>query len=205
MKSASFKSAFVAVALLTSSAGLAAHAGPFDQLTVEETAKTLSEYQSVYIAPVNMDLKFDPRFRKIRRDIRPEAGASRPMSEAEIERKANDLHRELEKQLGKRLTIVDAPGEGVLTVEATVTKILPTRPTQEELGQRIGLQLAGSVSAGGADITVNLSENGQALASMREDYRANLIDGLPRIVTWQDADRAYDRMARKLARFVKKN
>lgn len=205
MKPTQLKSLVAAAALFTASAGLSASAGPFDSLEVSQEALALAQYEAVYIAPVVMDLKFDTQFRNIRRIQRPGRDESRPMTDAEIERKANDLHKDLRQALSKRMTLVDAPGEGVLTVEATVTRILPSRPTQEELGRRVGLQLSGSISAGGADIDVALSENGTSLAQISEDYKGNLNDGFPRVNIWQDADRAYDRLAKKLARYVAKN
>lgn len=205
MKHRFVKSALVAAALSLAGAALPAQAGPFDQLEVTETTTTFSQYDRVYIAPVIMDLTFDEQFRQIRRIQRPRRGATRPMTEAEVERKANDLHKDLVQALGKRLTIVDAPGEGVLTVQATVTRIIPSRPTGAELNQRIGLQLGGSISAGGVDIDAELSENGVSLAQIGEDYKSNLTDGIPRINIWQDADRGYDRFARKLSRYLARN
>lgn len=205
MKFTALRSALAASALLATGVSLPAHAGPFDTLETSETAVALSEYEAVYIAPVVMDLKFDAQFRNVRRIQRPDPDESRPMSDSEIERKANDLHKDLGQALGKQMTIVDAPGEGVLTVEATVTRILPSRPTQEELGRRVSLQFAGSISAGGANINVALSENGASLAQIGENYKGNLNDGFPRVSMWQDADRAYDRFSKKLARYIKKN
>ncbi|MEO1028791.1 MAG: DUF3313 family protein, partial [Pseudomonadota bacterium] len=170
MKSSLFKSAFTAASLLMLSAGMAAHAGPFDELTIVDDTKSLASYQAVYVAPVAMDLTFDRNFRIIGRTAQLPRGASRPMNDQEIADRAHELHKRLERRLGKKLDVVDAPGEGVLTVEATVTRLISTRPTQKELIQEVGLSLNGSVSTGGADIDIRLSENGTELANISESW-----------------------------------
>lgn len=205
MKSSFIKSAFTAASLVLLGAGMTAHAGPFDELSVVDESISFSAYESVYVAPVKMDLTFDRKFRVSGPTRQLPRGASRPMTDAEIDRNAQELHERLERRLSKNFAIADAPGDGVLTVEATVTRLISTRPTNKEIQLEVGLDLQNSVSAGGADIDVLLSENGEARAELSESFKGRFRDGLPRIHTWQDAEFAYNRLARKLTKYIAKN
>ncbi|MEO0982817.1 MAG: DUF3313 family protein [Pseudomonadota bacterium] len=156
-----------------------------------------SGFERVFIAPVTVALG------------EPDAGqitygrtSNRPVSEQDQARKAADLRDDLVDQFSRRFTLVEAPSADALTVETTITRLASTRPTQADVerNQRISLT---STFAGGADFDVVLSVgDGAPLARLTDSYKSSFNDGRPRIATWADADRAFGRFARSLAKTV---
>ncbi|MEL7490039.1 MAG: DUF3313 family protein [Pseudomonadota bacterium] len=157
-------------------------------------ASDLASYERVFIAPVSIDL---PE-RSNRR------GGERPVSRRDQERKAADLREKLSDAFDDDFTIVAEPGDGVLTIETVITELKSTRPTPADLTREPGLSFE-SLFVGGAAATFTLSENGAVLDEFSDDDFGNFNDGNIRVGIWQDADRAFSLMSRRLVRYVKKN
>ncbi|MEE2690931.1 MAG: DUF3313 family protein [Pseudomonadota bacterium] len=152
--------------------------------------KALSSFSSVYIAPVAVSLEQD-------RD-------DRPVRDKDAAERADLFREALIDRFEKRFDIADAPGDDVLTVEATLTRLEATRPTLADYSKQPGLAFE-SVYAGGAAFTATLSENGAPLAEISDRYTSSLGDHSPKIATWQDVDRAFSNWARQLVDFVEEN
>ncbi|MEO9968640.1 MAG: DUF3313 family protein [Hyphomonadaceae bacterium] len=184
----------------TTMVAAAAQAAPFDAID-RATDAPLYSYEKVYIAPVETDFSEHP-VRRSTRDLR----GFRPISERDQARKASDFAEELQSAFGKKYLLVDAPGDGILTIEATLTKLVSTRPTIADARSRTGLSFS-SLYVGGADYQINLIEGSTLLTRIEEKQsnNSNLNDGLPRVGIWADADRSFDRFARQLARYVENN
>lgn len=177
-----------------------AQAAPFDKITVENTVE-LSSFEKVYIAPVQVELD-ETTFR---RQLRRSGNTQRPVSESDQARRAEEAHEDLVQAFTKReFTLVDAPGEDVLTVETVLTRLDSTRPTIADFSEQISLSFQ-SVYAGGADFDIRLSQNDTPIAQIDENVRTFLNDGRPRVGVWQDTDYATRRVARKLAKYVRNN
>lgn len=185
--------AFAAVAL---SVGTAL-AAPFDSENLM-TDRKLSSFESVYIAPVETNLDLDV----LRRDRN--GTRDRPVSAEDAARKAADFHDELVGKFGESFSLASAPGPGVLTLQATLTNLESTLPTVDDYDRNSNLSFR-SVSAGGAAMTTVFSEDGAPLAEVSDNFDSSLTDGVVRSATWHDADRAFYRWARKLAKFAKEN
>ncbi len=186
------RSAFAA--LLTAAVATAA-AAPFDD--VERFAdKRLSEFSAVYIAPVAVDLP-EPDIGQVT-FARP---VNRPVSGEDQARQAEALHEDLVGAFGRRFQLADEPAAGVLTVEATITRLASSRPTHADFERNPRIELS-SVFAGGAEIEVRLSEEETALARLRETQFTSFNDGRPRLATWADANRVFQNLSRRFARFA---
>jgi hypothetical protein len=175
--------AFIAAATAFSSAAA------FDRETLVGD-KPLSSFKSVYIAPVSLSLD--------------ESRDARPVRDKDAAGRASDFHDELVDEFSEAFDIAGAPGAGVLTVEATLTKLVSTRPTMADYDDQPSLAFE-SVYAGGAAFSATLSEDGETLAEIGDQYTSTLGDGTPKIATWQDADRAFSQWSRQLVDFVEKN
>lgn len=180
-------------------------AGPFDVIDVQ-TEVTLASYQKVYIAPVEITLE-DAEFNVLSIRKRGDFGSEqRPAADHNLSQKAEDLHKKLIRAFKRDFTIVDAPGEDVLTIEAEITKLIPSRPTGKQRSSSLAkVTFAGSVMAGGVDYNVVLGSGETSLYNIRESHRSSLSDNIPRNSVWQDADASFSRFSRQLARFVKDN
>lgn len=179
------RACFIAfVAALVASRGLAAE---FDRESVEPGAD-LSTYSVVEVAPVKIAL----------------AGA-RAVAPQDATAKSADLERALRTALAdKGGSGATTPGIGVLTVEATLTRLVANRPTIADIATRPELSHH-SVYAGGGAFRVEISENGRLLATIEDDYRVPFDADAPPVATWRDADRAFSYWARSLADFLREH
>ena len=157
---------------LLSLAFLAGPALAFDQAQVMQPG-ALTDVRSVYVAPVALELPAPAR-RHDRRGDGP-----RPVAVRDAEAKAADLTSALRQGFGKDFTLADAPGPGVLVVEATLTRLESSRPTMADYHQEPGLGFE-SVYAGGAALNVRLSRDGSDVAVLQDRYTGTFGDGTPR-------------------------
>ena len=82
----------------------------------------------------------------------------------------------------------------------TLTQLSPNRPTFEQAANRPGLDPFHSVSIGGAAIEGTITTaDGQVLPVDYDWFSPSIVDAQYGS-TWQDADRAFDRFARRIAR-----
>jgi len=174
---------------------LRAAAVKFDTLTVEQDV-ALGTYEAVYIAPVEVAL--DPETRRNLRDIRTD----RPVSETDQARNAREFQEDLIRVFGKHFELAEAPGDGVLTINATITRLVSTRPSQADFQRFVGIDFS-SIYAGGASFTVELKEGDAPLATITEREQTFLNDGRPRVGVWQDTDYVFSRFSRKLSRYAR--
>ncbi|MEX0643742.1 MAG: DUF3313 family protein [Parvularculaceae bacterium] len=170
-------------------------ASPFDSASVSSGAD-LSAFESVYIASVGTSLSSDER------SFPPYGSGERPVSASDAAAKASDFQQKLSSAFGKSFTLASGPGPGVLTVDATLTRLQSNRPTAEDLRNTPGLSLV-SEYAGAAAVRIVLSENGSTLAEVSDSYTGTLNDSRLRAGIWSTADVAFSRWASGLVSFVK--
>lgn len=193
--------AAIALGLLSISA---AQAQRFDSLSKAEGV-TLSSFEKVYIAPVSVDLAAgEAAFNNDQLNFTRSRLEPPEISESDKEANASELQQDLTRAFGKKFTLVEEPGEGVLTVDATITHLIASRPTPDRLRANPGLDPL-SISAGGASYYIQLKEQDVALVEIADRDQSSLRDRVPRIRIWQDAERSFGEMARNLTRYVSKN
>jgi hypothetical protein len=170
-------------------------AASFDSASVSPGAD-LSAFKSVYIAPVATSLSADER------SFPPYGSGERPVSASDAAAKAGDFQQKLASSFSKSFSIAAGPGEDVLTVSATLTRLQSNRPTAEDLRTTPGLSLT-SEYAGAAAVAIVLSENGSPLAELSDTYIGTLDDTRRRAGIWGTVDTAFSRWASGLVSFVK--
>lgn len=183
-------------AALALSLAFAAPVSAFDSKSISSSAK-LSSFESVYIAPVGIALE-EPR------PSPRSLSGERPVSEKDAALKAEDFHEDLVDEFGDAFTLASGPGAGVLTIEATLTRLEASRPTIADLREQPGLSME-SRYAGGASVAVAFSENGAPLGEVSDSYTETLDNHRFQAGVWEDTDRAFSSWARRLVDFVQKN
>ncbi len=84
-------------------------------------------------------------------------------------------------------------------IDLVLTDLKPNRPTFQQLVDRPGLDGIRSVSIGGATIEGQITTADGTVSPIRFDWYSNSIEDVYGFSTWQDADRAYRRLAVNLA------
>lgn len=84
-------------------------------------------------------------------------------------------------------------------IELVLTDLKPNRPTLQQLGDRPGLDGIRSVSIGGATIEGQITTADGRTEPVRYDWYSVSLADVRGFSTWQDADRAYRRLALNLA------
>lgn len=84
-------------------------------------------------------------------------------------------------------------------VRLTLTDLKPNRPTFEQVARTPGLSPIDSRSVGGAEIQVEVVQANGDRTTGRFDYFSRDIEEVRGFSTWQDADRAFARVASRLA------
>jgi len=84
-------------------------------------------------------------------------------------------------------------------IDLVLTDLRPNRPTFEQLAQRPGLDFQRSISIGGAAIEGSVTTADGEVLPVRYDWYSPSLADVRGHTTWQDADRAYERLARRLA------
>lgn len=118
-------------------------------------------------------------------------------------RELDVLRAELNRALEQALTRVDSSlaqnGAG-LTLDVTIERAQPNRPTFAQLGAEPGLSYVGSFGVGGAALTGVLRRaDGQVLAEIDHRYFETDIRDVIGYSTWHDARRAFRGFADKVA------
>lgn len=123
----------------------------------------------------------------------------------DLQRSARDLgEREVRDQADRLATVVsrELARSGALDgaqVNLVLSDIRPNRPTYEQLAARPGLDGHRSLSTGGATIEGEIiTADGQRLPVRYDWYSSSLAD-VHGVGVWNDADRAYGRLARNLS------
>ncbi len=108
------------------------------------------------------------------------------------QRVQRDLTRALEKA-----------GVDVARIEVTIVDARPSRPTFKQAGDRPGLDMMRSVSTGGMDLKA-IAYTAEGAEAAQLEYKWYETDiRYAGLTTWQDASRASDRFARRLAAKLK--
>lgn len=111
--------------------------------------------------------------------------------------------RDVDQQLARLQTVVERRLEraGALEgaqVNLVITDLKPNRPTMQQASDRPGLSIMDSISIGGATIEGEvITASGERLPVRYARYSPSLAD-VRGFTTWQDADRAYGRLAENL-------
>ncbi len=112
--------------------------------------------------------------------------------------------RDVDQQLTRLQTVVERQlnRDGALQgaqINLVVTDLKPNRPTFQQAIDRPGLSIIDSISIGGATIEGEVvTSDGERLPVRYSRYSPSLAD-VYGYSTWQDADRAYGRLANNLA------
>lgn len=96
-------------------------------------------------------------------------------------------------------TLIDRGALDGATIDLVLTDLKPNRPTFQQLVDRPGLDGVRSISIGGMTVEGTITTADGRIQPIKYDwYSSNLAD-VRGFGTWQDADRAYRRLAVNLA------
>ena len=84
-------------------------------------------------------------------------------------------------------------------IDLVLTDLKPNRPTFEQMAERPGLDGHRSISIGGAAVEGSITTADGQVLPVRYDWYSNSLAEVRGYSTWQDADRAYQRLASRLA------
>ena len=111
------------------------------------------------------------------------------LGERDVQRQADALAGTVRRELARRGAY---PGARVNLV---LTDLKPNRPTYQQASDKPGLSIIDSISIGGAAIEGEIiTADGERLPVRYSRY-SNSIAEVYGFGTWQDAERAYDRLA----------
>lgn len=168
--------------------------------TYEGERVDLTGYEAVYVAPVTASE--DVLARVDARVLGPQ-NRTRPIGADTLAEKQADLADELRESLGAVAAISEAPGPGVLTVQAELTALQANRPTMAEMSATPSLDFR-SIAVGDAAARITLSE-GDRVIGVIEEYalRRNLNDPTVGVATWGTADQFFRRVSDKVAALLR--
>lgn len=115
------------------------------------------------------------------------------LGEREVARQADRLAEVVGRALARTDRYDDAE------VRLTLTELKPNRPTFEQVARTPGLSAIHSLSIGGAAIAFEVIQPNGERATGQLDYFSHTLAEVRGFSTWQDADRAYMRVAARLA------
>lgn len=84
-------------------------------------------------------------------------------------------------------------------IDLVLTDLRPNRPTFQQMADRPGLDGIRSLSIGGATIEGQITTADGRTAPIRYDWYSHSLADVRGFSTWQDADRAYRRLAVNLS------
>ncbi len=96
-------------------------------------------------------------------------------------------------------TLIDRGALDGATIDLVLTDLKPNRPTFQQLVDRPGLDGIRSISIGGATIEGTITTADGRVQPVKYDWYSNTLADVHGFGTWQDADRAYRRLAVNLA------
>jgi len=119
--------------------------------------------------------------------------ASRELGEREVQQQATRLADVVRQTLVRRGALDGAE------INLTLADLKPNRPTMQQMAETPGLDAQRSISIGGATITGQVTTADGQIHPVSHDFYSNTIAEVRGFTTWQDADRAYSRLANALA------
>jgi hypothetical protein len=123
----------------------------------------------------------------------------------DLQGKVGDLgEREVREQADRLAEVVRGAlqrsgGLDGARVDLVLTDLKPNHPTFEQMSGRPGLDGHRSVSIGGAAIEGSITTADGEVLPVRYDWYSTSLAEVRGYTTWQDADRAYQRLASRLA------
>lgn len=115
------------------------------------------------------------------------------LGEREVARQADRLAEVVGRALARTDRYQNAE------VRLTLTELKPNRPTFEQVSRTPGLSAIDSLSIGGAEVEVEVVQPNGDRATGEVEYFSHSLAEVRGSTTWQDADRAYARVASRLA------
>ena len=115
------------------------------------------------------------------------------LGERDVRRQADRLAEVVRRTLARSGDLDGA------RIDLVLTDLKPNRPTFEQMAERPGLDPHRSVSIGGAAIEGQITTADGQVLPVRYDWFSNSIAEVRGYSTWQDADRAYERLASRRA------
>ena len=115
------------------------------------------------------------------------------LGERDVRRQADRLAEVVRRTLARSGDLDGA------RIDLVLTDLKPNRPTFEQMAERPGLDPHRSVSIGGAAIEGQITTADGQVLPVRYVWFSNSIAEVRGYSTWQDADRAYERLASRLA------
>ena len=115
------------------------------------------------------------------------------LGERDVRRQADRLAEVVRRALAREGRLDGA------RIDLVLTDLRPNRPTFEQMAQQPGLDGHRSLSIGGAAIEGSVTTADGEVLPVRYDWYSNSIAEVRGYTTWQDADRAYQRLASRLA------
>ena len=122
----------------------------------------------------------------------------------DLQEKVDELgERDVRRQADRlaevvRRALADSGDLDGARIDLVLTDLKPNRPTFEQMADRPGLDPHRSVSIGGAAIEGQITTADGQVLPVRYDWFSNSIAEVRGYSTWQDADRAYERLASRL-------
>jgi hypothetical protein len=122
------------------------------------------------------------------------------LGEREVQEQASRLADVVRQTLARRGALDGAE------INLTLSDLRPNRPTMQQMADTPGLDGIRSISTGGATITGHVTTADGLIHPVQYDWYSATIADVRGFHTWQDADRAYSRLAANLAegRFEKR-
>lgn len=114
------------------------------------------------------------------------------LGERDVERQAERLAEVVQTRLAR-----DGALEGA-RVDLVLTFLRPNRPTFQQMVDRPGLDAHRSISIGGAAIEGQITMADGSVVPVSYDWFSHSIAQVQGFTTWQDAERAYHRLASNL-------
>jgi hypothetical protein len=115
------------------------------------------------------------------------------LGEREVQEQASRLADVVRRTLARRGALDGAE------INLTLTDLKPNRPTIQQMADTPGLDGIRSISIGGAAITGHVTTSDGLIHPIAYDWYSTNISEVRGFGTWQDADRAYSRLADNLA------
>ena len=115
------------------------------------------------------------------------------LGERDVQLRIDDLTQTVQRTLARRGALTGA------RVELVLTDLKPNRPTFQQASDKPGLSIFDSISLGGAAVEGQVTTaDGQVMPIDLSRYSSSILE-VRGYSTWQDADRAFDLIARRIA------
>lgn len=119
--------------------------------------------------------------------------AADELGEREVQEQADRLAEVVRSTLARRGSLDGAE------INLTLADVKPNRPTMQQMADTPGLDRMRSISTGGATITGHVTTADGLIHPVAYDWYSSNITDVRGFTTWQDAERAYNRLADNLA------